>query len=133
MPEERSAKLSTLAVEVFSAVAALPAHSSPPSPAVLAEFAAWQGGKFTPDAVTCSIDSDGNDTLFDMLVYGWDLADSKWRAVGTLNNRQDFDITAVVGLEQLLSDVGIFGALTISAGSGAALKTVKFTPVSQVS
>lgn len=132
MGEERSAKIPSRAVTVLNAVAALPVPSAPPSQAQLDAFAAWQGGKYAPDAATCSIDADGADTLTGpVLIYGYDSTDSQWRAIGSLNNAQNIALTADVGFEQILNDVGIFAALTISAAAGAALKTVKFTPVSQ--
>jgi len=131
MGEERSAKISHLAVTVVNGVAALPAPTVAPSAALLTEFAKWQGGIYTSDAATISIDSNGADTVTGGLVHAWDLADSVWRTIAALNRGAVVNLTGVIGFEQIFNDIGIFGAVTISGATGGALKIVKVTPVSQ--
>ncbi len=128
----QSRRRNDIAATAASAVASLPVPSASPSAGQLTAFKAWQDGPFTPDAATCSIDSDGPDTLTSPIIYGWDSGDASWRAIGVLNEGVDISLTAAVGFEQLLNGVGVFAALAVSAGKGAALVTVKFTPITQV-
>lgn len=130
MGAERSAKVPSLSVTVLTA-AAMPAPAAPPTQQRLDAFKNWQGGTFTPDAASLSIDADGADTVADGIIYGWDIADEIWRSIGSVNGGDLVTLTATIGFEQLLNDVGIFGALLVSGTTGAAIKTVKFTPVSQ--
>ncbi len=133
MPESRSKKLRDLAVTFASAATTLPAPSAAPSQGQLDAFEAWEGGKYTPQFATASIDSDGTGTITVATLYGWDVADSAWRAIAQLNGGNAVSLTADIGFEERLNDVAIFGALAVAGPvTGGINVTVKFTPVSNL-
>jgi hypothetical protein len=132
VPSERSKKLNDLAV-TFAIAASLPVPSAAPSSAQLDAFDDWEGGRYTPQFATASVDSDGAGTITLATLYGWDVADSAWRAIAQLNRGNTISMTADIGFEERLNDVGIFGALAIAGTvTGGITVTVKFTPVSNL-
>lgn len=131
MAELLSQKLNDLAVTFADAVATLPVPSADPSAVQQAAFAKWESGRRTSKLATVSVDSDGTGSITGATLYGFDKSTSKWRSIGTLNATLTISLTAIVGFEELMSDVGIFVALAV-AGTvvGGINVTVIFTPIS---
>lgn len=130
MAEQRSVKLSSLAVTVASAAASLPVPSGAPLQAVLDAFEAWESGTYTPKFATVSIDAAGAGSISaGATLYGWDATDGIQRAIATLNGGAAIALTATVGYEERLNDVAFFDALTVSGTVVGTTVTVKFTPI----
>ncbi|KKM13278.1 hypothetical protein LCGC14_1271190 [marine sediment metagenome] len=117
---------------LFASAGVLPVPSAAPIAAQLTAFAKWEGGKYTPQFATVSIDSSGTGSISaGATLYGWDVVDSAWRAISQLNGGNAISLTAVIGFEGRLNDVGLFGALAVSGTvNGGITVTVKFHPVS---
>ena len=117
---------------LFVSATTLPVPSAPPNQAQLDAFEKWEGGQYTPQFATVSIDSDGAGSISaGAILYGWDVTDSAWRAISQLNGGNAIALTADIGFEGRLNDVGLFGALAVSGTvNGAITVTVKFHPVS---
>ena len=130
MGELRSQKEPQLIVTFASGVATLPPPSGVPSDAQLTAFKAWKSGARGPQVATCSIDGVGVGTVASALVLGWDVTDSIWRELLLLNAGNTINLTATVGFEERLIDVGIFGALAVAGTVAGTTVTVKFTPLS---
>lgn len=128
MSETQSKKLRDLEVVIASAVATLPAPSAPPSQAQLDAFAAW-GANFTPRLATISIDADGATTITSAVIAAYDIPDAQWRAIAAVNGGLLVSLTADIGYEELLTEVGIFGPLTVYGAVSGGNVTVKATPL----
>ena len=120
MSATKSQKIQALAVILENAQATLP---QPSTASDGADITSWRNAAYSPDFATIAIDSDGVSTLTGPVeLYGYDQTDAKWRKLGDLNSGNDIVLTATLGFEQRVRDVGVFERLavacaTISAGN----------------
>lgn len=130
MSEVQSDKISSLAVKIADAAATLPVPTVAPSAAILAAFALWKSGAYTPKFATIAIDASGAGSITGGTVHIWDATLSKLRTIALLNGGTDVTLTATMGFEQRFNDLGIFDAAIVSGTIvGGINVTINVTPV----
>lgn len=134
MSATKSARIDSLAVLVQTAITgATAAPTAAPSAARLALFARAMNGQYVPDFATIAIDANsGPATLTGPVdAYGWDIASSKWRRLGSLNGGADIVIVAIEqGFEQRARELFLFGDIAIATpGIAAGTVNVTVTPL----
>lgn len=129
MAATKSAKLQSLAVVLT------PGENLLPRPTTIADggaLDAWKNGQYAPDFASIAIDADAAGTLTAPVeLIGYDAEDAVWRLLGILNAGSDIVLTATVGFEQRVRDVGVFDRLDVACAATTAvtLYTITAKPI----
>lgn len=115
-----------------AATASLPAPTTAPTEGDPDDIRSWRTGAYAPRDASIAIDPSDVVTLpGPVYVCGYDADAAAWRWCGVLNNGADIAMTADLGFEAKVYDVGTFHHLRLYAAGafvGAGTITVTATP-----
>jgi len=93
------------------------------------DLTTWGSGPRT-DTAALTIDSDGTGTITGGYIAGYDAQDAKWRNIAPLDGGLTVSLTAGIGFERRLRDVGALDAIqVVGAVTGGITLAIAIKPI----
>lgn len=110
--------------------AASQSHAAPADATDGVSLETWKRGGYAPDAVAVALDGSTTIAISEgAYLAGYDATDEKWRKVVDLNDGEAIALTATVGYEERVIDVGAFDRLAVVTTGDTGTTTVTLTPI----
>lgn len=106
-------------VTLHTDAASLAAPADAPTAGATGDVRGWRSGAYAPRDASIAIDASAGVTITGPVdLLGYDSSDAKWRVCARLAEGRDIVMTAVIGFEEKVFDVGTFEHLQLYAPGG---------------